>query len=418
MSWLFKSDWAASPRNPANADLDNIAKDIKTWGGNVDGGGNSLVNLAGLTLASGNLRMGTNAFFGQLTADANSALTIASGSSANTRSAIVLHDSYNGVNNNGGYVSLSIGNGSSVTECMRAIVGGLVGIGTPTPLSLLGVRGVSTGGNTGDAAFFGTSADSALGVVVARSGVTNPRELWLGVNQATGYAEIQAAQGGVGFNTPLCLNRSGGNVGIGTANPQGPLHVPAYGSIFGSYGVALSPPPAAANTNVLLYMLSSTSWAGMGASVNGDIFFRTGLSGTPDVRLCIMSGGNVGICQPYPWAGLGIWHATSTPGGGSGADCALSLGDSNIQLTAGVCSSPSWGTWLQSKHYSANNSPYPIWLNPAGGGVIQNAPANWAGDGVLGNSQVSIWYDESNNRLAFRVRSSAGVLKTGYVSVS
>ena len=53
MSWLFKSDWAASPRNPANADLDNIANDIKTWGGNVDAGGNSLVNCAAVYGLSG-----------------------------------------------------------------------------------------------------------------------------------------------------------------------------------------------------------------------------------------------------------------------------------------------------------------------------------------------------------------------------
>ena len=36
----------------------------------------------------------------------------------------------------------------------------------------------------------------------------------------------------------------------------------------------------------------------------------------------------------------------------------------------------------------------------------------------LDNSQHFVWYDEPGNRLVFRVRSSGGVLKTGYLTVS
>lgn len=53
MAWNFKSDWAAVPRNPAAADLDNIAKDLRTKGGNTDYAGYNLSNLGVLTFAAG-----------------------------------------------------------------------------------------------------------------------------------------------------------------------------------------------------------------------------------------------------------------------------------------------------------------------------------------------------------------------------
>ncbi|MEN6585982.1 MAG: hypothetical protein ABFE02_08080, partial [Sulfuricella sp.] len=47
-------NWVSAPRNPAAADLDNIAKDLRTWGGNVDAASYNLANLGVLTFhASG-----------------------------------------------------------------------------------------------------------------------------------------------------------------------------------------------------------------------------------------------------------------------------------------------------------------------------------------------------------------------------
>ena len=61
MAWLFKSDWVSNPRNPVLTDLDNISRDIRTWGGNVDAAGNSLTNLGGLyTNAGTSTGIGTN----------------------------------------------------------------------------------------------------------------------------------------------------------------------------------------------------------------------------------------------------------------------------------------------------------------------------------------------------------------------
>lgn len=46
------------------------------------------------------------------------------------------------------------------------------------------------------------------------------------------------------------------------------------------------------------------------------------------------------------------------------------------------------------------------------------APSAAPSDGDIPNSGFAVWYDQDGSRLAFRVRSSTGVLKTGYISLS
>lgn len=54
MAWSFRSGWVTG--NPVGAsDLNAIAADIHTWGGNVDGGRYGLTNAGFLTLAPGDL---------------------------------------------------------------------------------------------------------------------------------------------------------------------------------------------------------------------------------------------------------------------------------------------------------------------------------------------------------------------------
>lgn len=45
------------------------------------------------------------------------------------------------------------------------------------------------------------------------------------------------------------------------------------------------------------------------------------------------------------------------------------------------------------------------------------APAAAPADADIPNSAFSVWYDQDNSRLVFRVRSSTGALKTGELSL-
>jgi hypothetical protein len=105
---------------------------------------------------------------------------------------------------------------------------GNIGIGTSAPDTRLTVVGPSTSipttYNNGEVATFIAPNDSFNAVSIAKGGVTNPQGLTIGVNQASLYSEIQSAQMGVTTNN-LILNRQGGNVGIGTANPTKRLTV-------------------------------------------------------------------------------------------------------------------------------------------------------------------------------------------------
>ena len=114
---------------------------------------------------------------------------------------------------------------SSTTGATFATSSGNVGIGTSSPDSKLVVGALPTSGYTAPAiAAFYSAADTEGMAWFARGGVANPYLVQIGVNQATGYGEIQAAQAGVGYKN-LILNRQGGNVGIGTTSPGSKLAV-------------------------------------------------------------------------------------------------------------------------------------------------------------------------------------------------
>jgi hypothetical protein len=57
---------------------------------------------------------------------------------------------------------------------------------------------------------------------------------------------------------------------------------------------------AATDACIQLYNAGTSNWAGMGANTAGDIWFRTGQSGTPDARMVITFGGAVGINVTTP----------------------------------------------------------------------------------------------------------------------
>ncbi len=101
----------------------------------------------------------------------------------------------------------------------------------------------------------------------------------------------------------LSINSNG--VGVGTTAPQykldvsGALHCSSKGSVFATSAGSITA-PAATDANILLALLSSTNWCGIGCDVNGSMWFRTGLSGTPDPRLVVSNGGGVGVAMTNP----------------------------------------------------------------------------------------------------------------------
>jgi hypothetical protein len=119
---------------------------------------------------------------------------------------------------------------SSTTGANFATSSGNVGIGTSSPDSKLVVGALPTGVYAAPAiAAFYAPADTEVVAWFARGGVANPYLVQIGVNQATGYGEIQAAQAGIGYKN-LILNRQGGNVGIGTTSPGDKLEIGGSGS--------------------------------------------------------------------------------------------------------------------------------------------------------------------------------------------
>src|SRR5262245_36985448 len=52
---------------------------------------------------------------------------------------------------------------------------------------------------------------------------------------------------------------------------------------------------AATDANILLYNFGSNNWAGIGTANSGDMWFRTGISGTHDARLVIVADGGITV---------------------------------------------------------------------------------------------------------------------------
>ena len=100
------------------------------------------------------------------------------------------------------------------TERMRITSGGLVGIGTTAPNSLLEVNRTITF----------SSIDTYAQLVVKTTSGANGRLLNIGVDETNNVSFIQSLNRGTDA-MPLSLQRYGGNVGIGTASPAYRLEV-------------------------------------------------------------------------------------------------------------------------------------------------------------------------------------------------
>src|SRR3989338_1205920 len=84
-----------------------------------------------------------------------------------------------------------------------------------------------------------------------------------------------------------------GMLGVNSTGPSHVLEVTRGARIGTNFGSLTAIPRG--NANILLYDAGDTNWAGLGADGSGNVWFKTGTSGTPDARLVIDNAGNVGI---------------------------------------------------------------------------------------------------------------------------
>jgi Chaperone of endosialidase len=210
MPWQSKSDWVTNPRNPTWQDLQNYVLDqgrsgTSSWGGDVDAGGHSLLNIQSLTTSTGNFGIGA-------TSPATTLNVSATGADTNVLIDAANQTTYNpllsfrelsvavwniGLDTNDSQ-KLKIATGGTLDNLrtgavMTITTGGSVGIGTTSPASQLHVR-------------VGTNQNLLLGT-------------------SSGSATLQATNDPVNTWVPMQYLASGhyflhGNVGIGTTSPS------------------------------------------------------------------------------------------------------------------------------------------------------------------------------------------------------
>lgn len=103
---------------------------------------------------------------------------------------------------------------------------------------------------------------------------------------ATASAERAAL---VATATALSLSTGTGGFSFNRA-----LTVLPKGSIFGQ-AIGGNTALVQSDAAIITYANSANNWAGLGSDSSGNIWFRTGLSGTPDARLIIQTGGTIAV---------------------------------------------------------------------------------------------------------------------------
>ena len=244
---------------------------------------------------------------------------------------------------------------------------GNVGIGTTGPVSPLDVRGA---GATSNPATSGTTVSTGTRFRIASStgatavldfGISTSGKTWL---QSTDRIDLSTKY-------PLLLNPNGGNVGIGTADPDKTLTV---GGTNTTHGIDIK-----TKVGTTVYKLweaeqyfSDEGYQGIYYGnvkkiqfrANGDSYFN---------------GGNVGIGTTGPTEKLTIFGGVGSPAtSGTGANGNLAIESSNgNSLYFGSYAASPYGCWMQASNYVAQGIHYPIILNPLGGnvGVGTDSPA-------------------------------------------
>lgn len=219
---------------------------------------------------------------------------------------------------------------------------GNVGIGTATPECKLTIQ------TTGE----GTGTDTSSQLRIQDDEGTNPQYLKIGVNSTNNYSYIQSCQKNVADNY-IALNPSGGNVGIGTTDPQAKLHVE------GSTGIAVRN-GGTAGTNIkvdgIYGVAAGTTYIVSGANHAGEgLFIKNAYGGVSrDLISMVSSSGhstfNIGIHNDNPTHRFQVSDTTTA------MKCYLSCvaligAENNTSSTNGA----NWATFAHASMVSDNN---------------------------------------------------------------
>jgi hypothetical protein len=193
--------------------------------------------------------------------------------------------------------------------------GGLVGIGGGTTLPIFNLQVIGNLGVT-------QSANLHITLGIAPGGVATATGITAGglyYDTGNNCLRLETLSANVAWR-PLVINYSGGNVGIGanlapvyTLDVTGSCRATSgfatsskYNVFGGPVGSATAPAPT--DANLVLYNNSGGNWAGIGSDSAGNMWFRTGTSGTPNPALMIYANpqNRVGVNQLTPSYALDV----------------------------------------------------------------------------------------------------------------
>lgn len=246
-----------------------------------------------------------------------SALTLFNGS---PNTALTSNQLFIGESSNNTAYGLNIGFGAFAgwAGCIQTITGG---VGGPLHLNPAGGQVAVNFNNTGPYTvstfnvngWMAISSNATTHVTLGSdiAGATNPNTfggLFIDGNLAF---RIDCLSGGVAWRN-VVANLGGGNFGVGVAVPGYKVDVAGVVNSNTGFrctakgqtllGNSLGGVTALQQTdaNILLYSGGTSNWAGIGTDVSGNMWFRTGLSGTPNAAMVIGNGGGVGLANTGP----------------------------------------------------------------------------------------------------------------------